>query len=292
MKKISLLFLTASTFCMAQTVQLEQKITEIIRNKKATVGVSVTNFNNQKQVHINGNKMLPMLSVFKFHIALAILDLVDQGKLKLDQEILIKKSNYQENTWSPIAKKYPEGNINMSLKELLDYVVAQSDNNGTDLLLKMIGGPTIVQKYINSKGIKDFIIKADEAKMHEGYEFMYWNITSSQSANKALEEFYNGKMLSKNSTQVLLDIMKNTSTGANKIVALLPKGTFVAHKTGSSGKDTTGKTIAENDIAIIKTPNGTPYALSIFVSDSMESEETNNKMIAEISKVVWDDFNK
>ena len=39
-------------------------------------------------------------------------------------------------------------------------------------------------------------------------------------------------------------------------------------------------------------PGGKSYALSIFVSDSMESAETNTKMIADISKVVFDYFSK
>ncbi len=46
-----------------------------------------------------------MQSVFKFHIALAVLDLVDQGKLSLDQKVFIKKSELLPNTWSPIRKK-------------------------------------------------------------------------------------------------------------------------------------------------------------------------------------------
>ena len=40
----------------------------------------------------NAEKKLPMQSVFKYHIALAVLDLVDQGKLSLDQKVFIKKS--------------------------------------------------------------------------------------------------------------------------------------------------------------------------------------------------------
>ena len=51
-------------------------------------------------------------------------------------------------------------------------------------------------------------------------------------------------------------------------------------------------TVAENDIGIITLPNGKHYALSVFVSDSMESEETNTKIVADISKAVWDEFTK
>ena len=279
-------------FFLGYSQSLKREINQIIKGKNATVGVSVLDFENNKSISINGNKHLPMLSVFKFHIALAVLDQVDQEKLRLDQNILIKKSELLLNTWSPIREKYPEGNIEMPLSELIKYTVAQSDNNGCDILLRLIGGTETVQKFINSKGIKNFQIKADEEKMHQGYEFMYWNWTTTNASNTLLKKFYDGKVVSKNSTDFLMKTMLETNTGANKIVAQLPKGTWVAHKTGSSGKDEKGLTVAENDMGIITLSNGKHYALSVFVSDSMESEATNTKMVADVSKIVFDYFSK
>ncbi|HQC07185.1 MAG TPA: class A beta-lactamase, subclass A2 [Kaistella chaponensis] len=294
MKSIfNLFFFFATLFSFAQKQDLKKEINAITNDKNATVAVSVTgidfplHFENK-----NGEKKLPMLSVFKFHIALAVLNKVDQGKLKLDQPIFIKKADLLENTWSPIREKYPDGNIEMPLSELIKYTVAKSDNNGCDLLLRLIGGTETVQKFINNKGIKNFTIKADEAQMHKGYEFMYWNTTSTNDSNLLLMNFFDGKVLSKNSTSFLMKTMIETTTGTTKIVAQLPKGTPVAHKTGSSGKDEKGLTIAENDIGIITLPNGKHYAISVFVSDSMETEETNTKMIADISKRVFDYFSK
>jgi len=294
MKSIfNLFFFFATLFSFAQKQDLKKEINAITNDKNATVAVSVTgidfplHFENK-----NGEKKLPMLSVFKFHIALAVLNKVDQGKLKLDQPIFIKKADLLENTWSPIREKYPNGNIEMPLSELIKYTVAKSDNNGCDFLLRLIGGTETVQKFINNKGIKNFTIKADEAQMHKGYEFMYWNTTSTNDSNLLLMNFFDGIVLSKNSTSFLMKTMIETTTGTTKIVAQLPKGTPVAHKTGSSGKDEKGLTIAENDIGIITLPNGKHYAISVFVSDSMETEETNTKMIADISKRVFDYFSR
>ncbi|QDP84183.1 class A beta-lactamase, subclass A2 [Chryseobacterium sp. SNU WT5] len=290
--KLSILFLLIFALGFAQTSTLKKEIKQIIKGKNATVAVSVLDFENNKSIDINGNKKLPMLSVFKFHIALAVLNQVDEGKLSLDQNIFIKKSELLLNTWSPIREKYPEGNIEMPLNELIKYTVAQSDNNGCDILLKLIGGTGTVQSFINSNGIKDFQIKADEEKMHQGYEFMYWNWTTTNASNTLLKKLFDGKVVSKKSTDFLMKTLIETTTGVTKIVAQLPKGTPVAHKTGSSGKDKNGLTIAENDIGIITLPNGKHYAISVLVSDSMESEETNTKTIADISKIVFDYFSK
>ena len=289
-KYLLLTIVLVSGFCFSQN--LKKKILQITKDKNATVAVSVLDFGNDKTVHINGNKKLPMLSVFKFHIGLAVLNEVDQGKLNLDQKILIKKSDLLENTWSPIRERFPEGNIEMPLGLLIKYTVAESDNNGCDILLRLIGGTETVQKFINSKGVRNFTIKVNEEQMHQGFEFMYLNTTTANSANQLLKDFRDKKIVSKTSTDFLMTTMLETSTGKNKIVAQLPESVPVAHKTGSSGKNEKGLTAAENDIGIVTLPGGKSYALSIFVSDSMESAETNTKMIADISKIVFDYFSK
>ena len=289
-KYLLLTIVLVSGFCFSQN--LKKEILQITKDKNATIAVSVLDFGNDKSVHINGNKKLPMLSVFKFHIGLAVLNEVDQGKLNLDQKILIKKSDLLENTWSPIRERFPEGDIEMPLGLLIKYTVAESDNNGCDILLRLIGGTETVQKFINSKGIRNFTIKVNEEQMHQGFEFMYLNTTTANSANQLLKDFRDKKIVSKTSTDFLMTTMLETSTGKNKIVAQLPESVPVAHKTGSSGKNEKGLTIAENDIGIVTLPGGKSYALSIFVSDSMESAETNTKMIADISKIVFDYFSK
>ena len=289
-KYLLLTIVLVSGFCFSQN--LKKEILQITKGKNATVSVSVLDFENNKSVHIKGNKKLPMLSVFKFHIGLAVLNEVDQGKLNLDQKILIKKSDLLENTWSPIRERFPEGNIEMPLGLLIKYTVAESDNNGCDILLRLIGGTATVQKFINSKGVRNFTIKVNEEQMHQGFEFMYLNTTTANSANQLLKDFRDKKIVSKTSTDFLMTTMLETSTGKNKIVAQLPESVPVAHKTGSSGKNEKGLTIAENDIGIVTLPGGKSYALSIFVSDSMESAETNTKMIADISKIVFDYFSK
>lgn len=292
MKKIGLFLLLISAFTFAQKSALDQKISSIIKNKKATVGVSVLGFENGFIYNKNGDKKLPMQSVFKFHIAAAVLDFVDKGKLSLDQKIVLDKSNLLENTWSPLRDKYPNGGVEVPLSEIIEFTVAKSDNNGCDILLKLIGGTQTVQKFIDSKGIKGFQIKYNEEEMHKDWNAQYQNYSTTASAVQTLKKFYDSKLLSKKSTDYLMKIMISTSTGLNKIVEQLPKNTVVARKTGASGKNKDGLTGAENEIAIITLPNGKHYALAVFVSNSTETDAVNCKMISDISKTVWDYFNK
>lgn len=292
MKKITFLFLFIAVFMSAQQTTLEQKINAITKDKKATVGISVLGFENHFKYSKNGETKLPTLSVFKFHIACAVLNLVDQGKLSLDQKIFIKKTDLPENTWSPIREKYPDGNVELSLNEVIDYTVALSDNNGCDLLLRLIGGTQTVQQFMDSKGVKGFRIKHNEDDMHKNWKNQYGNYSTTNSAVQLLKKFYDGKILSRPSTDYLMQIMLGTKTGTNKIVEQLPKGTPVAHKTGASGKYDNDLTVAENDMGIIMLPDGKHYAIAVFVNNSYESDAINCKIISDISRAVWDYFNK
>ena len=290
-KSISLLLIVFSVLFFAQKNSLKKEISKITEGKKATVAVSVLGIDFPFQYNNNNaEKKLPMQSVFKYHIALAVLDLVDQGKLSLDQKVFIKKSELLPNTWSPIREKNPEGNFEMPISELIEYTVAMSDNVGCDVLLRLIGGPKVVHDFLISKGAKDTQIVYNEEIMQSAWKNQYENYTTMKSATRLLKDFYKGKILSKKSTEFLMGVLYRTSTGLNKIVEQLPKSAKVAHKTGSSGKNNEGLTGAENDIAIITLPNGKTYAIAIFVSDSMETWEVNCKMISDISKVVFENL--
>jgi beta-lactamase class A len=191
MKFLKIILLLIPALILSQKYNLDSQISKITKGKNATVGVSVLgidfplSYNNA-----NVDKKLPMQSVFKFHIAMAVLDLVDKGKLSLDQKIFIKKSELLPNTWSPIREKNPEGNFEMPISELIQYTVAQSDNVGCDVLLRLIGGTQVVQKYMDSKGAKNFRIVYNEETMQSAWKNQYENYLTMRSSSKILKNFF------------------------------------------------------------------------------------------------------
>jgi beta-lactamase class A len=275
-------------FSFSQLSTLRSKIEAITQNKKAKIGVSILDLDKDDKLTMNNSHHFPMQSVFKFHLALAVLDLVDKGKMKLDQPIFVKKSDLLPNLWSPMREKYPEGNVTLPLSEILQFTVSQSDNSGCDLLFRLIGGTEKVNQYIHSLGIKDVAIKNPEVEIQADWSIQYKNWTTPSAATKLLEMFYKKNILSKNSYDFLWKTMVETTTGPNKIKGKLPKEAIVAHKTGYSGTNKDGLVAATNDIGIVILPNGKKFAIALFVSDSMENEKTNDGIMAEIAKVVWD----
>ena len=290
----TLLFLFISCQTSAQTVNsLRQKIEQIVSTKNAIVGVAIIGNNGKDTLTINGDRHFPLQSVFKFHIALAVLSQIDQGNFSLNQKIKIEKKDLTPNLYSPIRDKYPNGTI-LPISKILEYTVSQSDNVGCDLLLKLIGGPQVVEEYFIKNNIKDVSIKINEEVQQANWDLQFENWTTPKAANEVLSQFYYNKtkLLSKKSYDFIWKTMKGTKTGKARLKGQLPKNAIVAHKTGTSGANKEGLTEAVNDIGVVFLPNGQHYFISVFVTKSTENNETNEKIISDISKVTWDYFIK
>ncbi|KQW96153.1 class A beta-lactamase, subclass A2 [Flavobacterium sp. Root420] len=293
MNRIAVILISFLSFqAFSQTTNdLRQQLNQIIASKNATVGISIKSIEDKDTLSINGNLKAPMMSVFKFHIALTVLNQVDEGKLSLDQKIFIKKKDLHENTWSPMREDYPEGNMDLTLDKLLRYTVSHSDNNGCDLLINLVGGTKVIQKFINKQGIKDFVIKVNEQQM-ETWKNLYVNTTTPLTTTELLEKFYKGEVLKEETTKYLYEIMVETSRGLTWMKAGLPEGTELAHRTGISGTNDNNLRVAMNDIGIVKLPNGKHFILSVYLKEITETKEDTEKIIADIAKATWDYFTK
>ena len=287
------LFLFIIGRASAQTTNvLRQKLQQIVSTKNAVVGVSIIGNNGKDTLSLNGAGHFPLQSVFKFHIALAVLSQIDKGKFSLNQKIKIEKKDLLPDLYSPIREKYPNG-ASLTIAEILENTVSSSDNVGCEVLLRLLGGPQVVEEYFTKNKFKDVSIKINEEVQQANWDLQFQNWTTPKAANEVLAAFYYNKkkLLSQKSYDFIWKTMRDTETGKARIKGQLPKGTIVAHKTGSSGANKEGLTAAVNDIGIVFLPNGRHFFISVFVTNSKENADTNEKIIADIAKVTWDYFN-
>lgn len=292
--QLTALLLLLVTSCKApynKTDLLQNKIEQIVSDKKAVVGVSIIGNNGKDTLSLHGDRRFPMQSVFKFHIALAVLSEIDKGNLSLDQKIEIRKEDLlPEDFWSPLRDENPNGG-SFTIERLIQYSVSHSDNTACDVLIRLIGTPKTVEQYIKKSGINDIQITFNEEEMQAKWENMFQNWTTPNAAGETLKLFYENKniLLSKGSYNFFWKTNKETTTGKNRIRGQLPDETIVAHKTGWSGTNKkTGITAAVNNVGIVFLPNGEYFIISVFVSESKEDFDTNEKIIADITKATYD----
>ncbi len=276
----------------AQNIEtLRQNIEKITKTKKAKVGVAIYNINTKQGFFINEGTHFPLQSVYKFHIALVVLSLIDEGKFTLDKKISITKKDLVPNLYSPIKETYPNG-VTLTVAEILEYTVCQSDNVGCDVLLRLIGGPSVVENYFIKNKFTGISIKTNEQDQQAYWQTQFKNWITVESSNDILKKFFDKKQpyLSKNSYKFIWGLMEKTQTGKERLKGKLPTNVVVAHKTGTSGKNKDRITSAVNDIGIIYLPNGDFIIISVFVTNSIENDKTNEKIIADISKTTYDFF--
>jgi len=271
-----------------RTNELRDRIEQISHAARGRVGVTATVLETGETVSLNGDRRFPMQSVYKFPIAMAVLAQVDQGKLKLDRKIRVETSDVLQG--SRILDEKSQG-MEFSLAELLKYMVSESDGTSCNVLLRQVGEPRIVTEYLRSLGINDIVVANTEKELAQAPAVKYRNYATPDATVVLLRAFHEGKGLSKFSQSLLLQLMTQTTTGPKRIKGLLPEGTVVAHKTGTSST-VNGVTAATNDVGIVTLPNGQHMAIAVFVSDSPANDAIREGVIAKVTKVAWDEWSK
>jgi len=286
-----LMFLFQSISSFGQST-LQTQFEQIAKNTKGTVGVCATIIETGEVISFNGDKTFPMQSVYKFPIAMAILDRIDKGILSLDEIIHIDKSEYiPKNGHSPIRDKFPNG-INLTVQDLLKYNIAESDGTACDVLLKLLGGTKKAEQYIHNLGITNIAISTTEMVQVANDTIQYQNWVTPEAMSQLLKIFYGAKNLSEKSSALLLAYMSIESPWFDRrIKGLLPPGTTVAHKTGTAGT-INGLTRATNDAGIITLPSGNHLVISVFISDSYATQKDREQTIAKISRAAFDYWTK
>jgi beta-lactamase class A len=263
---------------------LREQYEKIASVTRGPVGAAATILETGVTVALNGEQHFPMQSVYKLPIAMTVLHQVDSGALKLDQKVLVKPKDFVSRREHSIQGVYPRG-AELSVRELLQFMVSESDGTACDALLRLIGGPKDVTKYLRDLGVQEIMVANFERELGENPGVSYQNWSTPQAMLQLSRILHEGKVLSAPSRDLLLKLMIESRPGAQRIKGLLPPDAIVAHKTGTSGT-VNGLTSATNDVGIVTLPDGRHLALAVFVSDTKADVAEN--VIAKMARATWD----
>ena len=273
-----------STHSLSDLRSQMEKMAELAQGR---VGVVATLLETGESVDVRGDEQFPMQSVYKMPIGMAVLHLVDQGKLSLTQMVKVDKHEYvSERQHSPLRDQQPNG-AEVSVGDLLRYAVSESDGSASDVLLRIVGGAPVVMDYLRSLGVTGIRVVDTEKAIGQDNAVQYRNWATPKQAVALLRALQEGRGLSQNSRTLLLRLMTDTPTGLHRLKGLLPAGTVVAHKTGTS-QTIDGVTAATNDVGLITLPNKKHMAIAVFVTDAKADESTREAVIAKLAQAAWD----
>lgn len=249
------------------------------------VGAAAMVVETGELVMSHGNERFPMQSIVKLPIAMAVLQRIDAGTLKLSEVIHVRKKDMVPSIHSPIRDLSPNG-TNLTVRELLRAAIVESDGTASDILL-ILAPLASVDQMVHKLGADSVKIVATEREMVANPKVQYKNWSTPLAAVKLLRALQQGRSISAPSRVLLTGWLTETTIGANRIKALLPPGTAVAHKAGTDATRG-GLTRATNDIGLVTLPNGQHLAIAVFVRDSKATAAQREGVIARIARAVWD----
>jgi beta-lactamase class A len=282
--------LTEATFAQAAAqTALQREIGAIAADAHGKVAAACSLPDSAVNCDLDPDAHPPMQSVFKFPLAVTALHLIETEEFSLDQPIrFLASDRILPHTHSPLQDKYPNAEVDVPLRELLRLAVSESDNVAADIVLRVIGGPEMVNGYTKSIGVTGFHLEDDERGLSLDVATQYRNWFEPAGAVQLLRRISDNSPLTPEHTQILLNWMENASTGLHQIKGGLPLGTIVMHKTGRSGT-VGGVAFATNDVGLITLPDGRRLAIAIFVADSTADDATRDAVIARIAKAAYEE---
>ena len=287
----------------APASNLARRWQEIAAGIDGTVGASAMHLGSGQKLSSRGEDRFPMASVCKLPIAAHILAMVDEGKQSRSASIQVLPGDVVANV-SEVAERWPKQK-NFPLDELLQLMVAKSDNTAVETLYRIGGGGSAITARLRGWRVDGVRIDRSErqcnrdasgptpaARLAAMRRFIAdpRDTATPDSTVFLLQRLFRGELLSASSTARLVRILEATTTGPARIKGLLPAGVVVAHKTGTTG---TAGTLngGTNDVGVITLPSGSgQLALAVFIKGSSRDLPAREKAIAEIAKAAYDSW--
>lgn len=298
------------------TDALQAEARRIAATAAGEVGVAAWRLDGKgPQLLINADQQFPMASSFKIAVAGAVLARIDAGLLRLTQMIPVDHELKVES--DVIAKSLIHPGVSLSVENLLELMLTQSDNTATDILTKAAGGPAEVTAWVKKQGISGLRVDRDTAgilrdffllpagpfaealaaarksdsklddrsdKPNPSYDDDARDTATPAAMATLLTRLFLGQALSPASTKVLIGVMERCHTGDNRLRAHLPAGTTVADKTGTLGASL-------NDVGVVTLPEGRgQVVIAVYIKKSTLPFAARERVIADLGRAIYDYF--
>ncbi|HEX8691888.1 MAG TPA: class A beta-lactamase [Longimicrobium sp.] len=232
-----------------------------------------------------------MSSVTKLPIAVRVLRQAGRGRIRLSDTVAIAAAEMSPGH-SPLREAHPAG-VSLTVEDLLRRAVSQSDNTASDALLRLAGGADSVTAELRRLGFPG--VRVDRPYTRLGRE-VGGRIAAGEerdsmtpgTATALLAALHGGRLLAPRESALLLGWMTRTANPATRIVAGVPEGTVVAHKTGTWGQPGERGPAAVNDVGIVTLPGGAGHlAVAIFVRNAAAPDTAVERAIAAITREAY-----
>ena len=272
----------------ARDAFIQQQVEAIVAEGQGRIGVAAMDLDGGGQIFVNPDQPFPMASTAKIAVAATFLKGVEEGRFRLDQQfpvmVPVREAAGARSPVAPLMAGNP-----LTAQTLMEMMITRSNNEATDGLLAVVGGPQAVNRWLATIGVAGqqldhtmATLVRDDGKIDPAKVIDVRTSSTPRAMLALLAAIDKGAVLNETSRAVLLGSMSRTTTGSRRIRAGVPAGTLVAHKTGTLSGVT-------DDVGIIRMPDGRHVAVVVFVTGP-EGHRAHDALIARITSVIYNGY--
>jgi beta-lactamase class A len=256
---------------------LGQVILDAEARLKARLGVAILDTETGRRWQHRADERFPMCSTFKGLAGAAVLALVDGGREDLGRRIVFQEDELV--TYSPVTKDRI-GGAGMTIGELCEATITTSDNTAGNLVLRVIGGPDGLTRFLRSTG--DAVTRLDrwETALNEARPGDPRDTTTPAAMTDTMGRLVLGDVLSASSRDRLTAWLVGNTVSGPKLKAGLPHEWRVADRTGGGGFGT------NNVTGLVWPPGSRPILVSIFITETVAPAAESNAAMADLARTL------
>ncbi len=288
----------------APAASVEAKIGKLIASFPGEMGVAVRDLETGNEISVHGDTRFPTASLIKLAVMVETYHQIAEGKLARDKVIVLADADKAGDEGIPLNQLH--AGLPLTIPDLLNLMIAYSDNTATNLLVREVGAAN-ADRRMESYGLKD--TKIFRPTFRDGYADVYpelerefgLGMITPREAARLMGLIADGKVVSRAASDEMLMILGN-QFDRQMIPRSLPfekEKIFVGNKTGWDEEklpDSTGvKGEIRTDAAYVKGPRSR-YTIAICTRRGKDKRPgaDNAALVtgAAISKLVYEEMGR
>lgn len=261
------------------STQAAEALEEIEREYQARVAVSAIHTDTGESVNFREDERFGFASTLKAFAAAEVLRQVPGAER--DRPVKWSQTHVDQAGYSPVTEQHTDSGL--TILELAEAAVRDSDNTAMNLVLERIGGPAGMNDALAELGDDVTQVVDIEPALNDADLVTGANTTTAAAFTSALQELLESDYLVPADRDLWLEWMSGNATGDALIRAGAPDEWVVADKSGGAGA-------LRNDIAVVTPPGQGPIVITVLTERWDSEEPYDDALVAKVAGVVFEVF--